>query len=72
MERIATLTELKSYLANGLSLEDVVKQVETNHGIIKIVNHKPELMGGMEFRYFIMSLDKNGNPVTKLAKGANI
>jgi uncharacterized membrane protein len=72
IERIVTLTELKKYLDNSLTLAEVITQAEFNHGVVKVFDHSPEAMKGQRFRYFVMPLDSKGKPLTKLAKGQNI
>lgn len=71
-DRIATLTELRKYHEQSLTLEQVLLKVETEHGLAKIFEHSPKLMKGLRFRYHVMPLDKNNKPITKLAKGANL
>jgi len=72
VDRIATLQELKDYLTAGLTLEEVIARMELKHGIAKIFDHSPPAMQGMKFRYFVVPLDKKGQPITKLAKGQNM
>lgn len=72
MDRIATLSELRKYLENGLTLEQVIKEVERYHGICKVFDATAEQLPGMKFRYFVIQLDPKNQPITKLAKGANL
>lgn len=71
-ERLATLTELKQYAEKGMSLEETISAIESLHGVVKIFDHAPVLMAGQKFRYFVMPLTNDGQPVTELAKGVTL
>ena len=71
-ERVATLSELRAYRDAGLDINAIIDLINDTHGVVKVFDHTPKLMGGHRFRYFVMPLDKNGKPLTKIAKGANL
>ena len=71
-ERLITLTELKQYFDEGKTLSQVISIIESTHGVVKIFDHAPKLMAGQRFRYFVMPLTADGQPIVEFAKGANI
>ncbi len=64
MHNVVTLHELREYFARGLTLEQVLIEVEHRHGRARTFDHETKL-GPM--RYFVMPLDEKGDPLlTKL------